>query len=310
MRRAAVRYRSIVADSERFEGFEFRDGDIIISTPPKCGTTWTQTICALLIFQSTEFPRHLDLISPWLEQTLRVRDEVVADLDAQTHRRFIKSHTPLDGLPYDERVTYICVGRDPRDVAMSWDNHMGNLDLQAFLSLREKAVGLEDLMELMPQGPQAPLETESDRFWQWVDDPTPVTLTASGLAATLNHLSSFFKERTSPNVVMLHYGDLKADLAGQMRALAARLNIDVDESRWDEFVHAATFEQMKRRAVEVGPNATEPIWLDTERFFHRGTNGQWRDVLDADGLRRYRERVEALADADLSSWAHQGPITP
>ena len=81
-------------------------------------------ICALLVFQTTTFDEPLDLISPWLDMLTRERDDVVADLDAQTHRRFIKTHTPFDGLPYDQRVTYIGVGRDPRDVALSWDNHV------------------------------------------------------------------------------------------------------------------------------------------------------------------------------------------
>ena len=88
------RYRRI-SDSARWDGFEFRPGDIVISTPPKCGTTWTQMICALLIFQTPTFAAPLDLISPWLDMLTRDRDEVVADLDAQTHRRFIKTHTPL-----------------------------------------------------------------------------------------------------------------------------------------------------------------------------------------------------------------------
>src|SRR5207249_1477157 len=44
------RYRNIVIDNTRWDGFAFREGDIIISTPAKCGTTWTQTICALSIF--------------------------------------------------------------------------------------------------------------------------------------------------------------------------------------------------------------------------------------------------------------------
>ncbi len=43
-----------------------RYGDIIISTPPKCATTWTQTICALLIFQKTRFDRMLREISPFI----------------------------------------------------------------------------------------------------------------------------------------------------------------------------------------------------------------------------------------------------
>ena len=115
--RELVRYYTVVEDSARWNGFRFRDDDIVISTPPKCGTTWTQMMCALLIFQTPTFDRSLDLISPWLDMLTRPLDRVVADLDAETHRRFIKTHTPLDGLPFDEHVTYICVGRDPRDVA-------------------------------------------------------------------------------------------------------------------------------------------------------------------------------------------------
>ena len=311
MEQAQQRYRSVVHDSARFEGFEFRDGDMIISTPPKCGTTWTQTIVALLIFQTPELPQALDLISPWLEQSLRSLDDVVHDLEAQQHRRFIKSHTPLDGLPYDERVTYICVARDPRDVAMSWDNHMNNLDISAFLTLREKAVGLEDLAELMPDGPPIPKQTELERFWEWVDEnPSIGGSGVSGLNATLNHLNTFWQARRRPNVVLLHYGDFKADLEGQMRALATRLGIHVPEEKWPGLVKAATFEEMKAKATERGPNQTESIWLDAQRFFNKGTSGQWRSLVDDGGMRRYEDRVNELTDdREFSEWVHQGPIT-
>lgn len=302
-----TQYRTIVCDSTRWDGFAFREGDIIISTPPKCGTTWTQTICALLIFQTPDFPRALDLISPWLDQTLRPLDAVLADLEAQQHRRFIKSHLPLDGLPYDERVTYICVGRDPRDVVLSWDNHMNNLDYEAFLALRSKAVGEDDLPELMANV-MVPAETEHERFWQWVEEDTPLADTISGLPFTLHHLSTFWRERDRPNVLLLHYGDLKADLEGQMRGLADRLGIEVPEERWPELVTAATFAEMKRKAAAVGPNTTEPIWQDTNRFFHRGTSGQWVNLLSDDDLRRYDVRVKELADPELSEWVHQGPV--
>src|SRR4051794_6100782 len=126
---ALRRYRSVVADSARWEGFEFRAGDIVISTPPKCGTTWMQTMCALLVFDGDDFGRPLSEISPWLDMQLAHVDEVRARLDSQEHRRIIKTHTPLDGVPWDSRVTYIGVGRDPRDVAVSSGNHMRNLDV-------------------------------------------------------------------------------------------------------------------------------------------------------------------------------------
>src|SRR5260221_12941970 len=64
--RSLVRYQSLIADSARWEGFALREGDIIISTPPKCGTTWVQMICALLIFQTPDLPKPIDQISPWL----------------------------------------------------------------------------------------------------------------------------------------------------------------------------------------------------------------------------------------------------
>lgn len=46
-------------------------------------------------------------------------DLVMARIEAQQHRRFVKTHTPLDGVPLDPRATYIVVGRHPLDTAVS-----------------------------------------------------------------------------------------------------------------------------------------------------------------------------------------------
>jgi aryl sulfotransferase len=94
-----VRYRSDEEDSARWIGFPFREGDIVISTRSKTGTTWVQMICALLIFQTPELPEPLGRLSPWLDHLITPREEAYARLDRQQHRRFIKTHTPLDGIP-------------------------------------------------------------------------------------------------------------------------------------------------------------------------------------------------------------------
>ncbi len=96
---APVRYQSAEEDSGRWSGFPFRDGDIVISTRSKSGTTWMQMICALLVFQTPQLPGPLRELSPWLDRRTLPRDELFARLAAQQHRRFIKSHTPLDGIP-------------------------------------------------------------------------------------------------------------------------------------------------------------------------------------------------------------------
>ena len=98
-----IRYQSAEEDSGRWNDFSFRDGDVVISTRSKSGTTWMQMICALLIFQNAELPEPLADLSPWLDWLIAPRDEVVAHLERQTHRRFIKTHTPLDGIPLDPR---------------------------------------------------------------------------------------------------------------------------------------------------------------------------------------------------------------
>lgn len=305
-----VVYRNVVMDSSRWEGFAFRDGDIVISTPPKCGTTWTQMICALLIFQTPDLPSNLDLLSPWLDMQTRKVTDVVADLEAQTHRRFIKSHTPLDGLPWDERVTYITVARDPRDTAMSWDNHMDNLDLGALMAQRDAAVGLDDLAELMPDGPPPVHESLPERFRYWVETEAGIG-GLGGLSGMLHHLRTFWDRREEPNIVLLHYADMKADLQGQMRALAGRLGIDVPEPAWPELVEAATFESMKARATNRAPNTSNMLWKDASRFFNKGTSGQWREQLGEDDLRRYDARVRELTGDDaFHDWVHNGSLAP
>jgi hypothetical protein len=302
------RYEGTVYDSSRWDGFELRPGDIIISTPPKCGTTWTQMICALLILKEPELPLPLDSLSPWLDMVTRARTEVFADLQAQTHRRFIKTHTPLDGIPNDPRVTYLCTGRDPRDVALSMDHHIDNMDVAAFLEARERAAAIDGI-ELGPlPAPRPRPDTRRDRFWQWVDDETPPTQIGSSLRRTVEHLQMFRDAADDLDVVSLHYDDLKADLEGQMRRLALRLGIDVEEHRWHRLVQAATFESMRSRAQTVVPGGGPEHWIEPAAFFSRGTSGQWHDLLDDADLARYAARVRALASDDLVQWVHHEAI--
>ena len=305
---ARVHYKNFIYDSSRWDGFEFRPDDIVISTPPKCGTTWMQRICALLVFQTPDIEQPLTSISPWMDMLTRPRADILAALEAQQHRRFIKTHTPFDGLPFDERVTYICVGRDPRDVALSWDNHMANSDMAALFSARAAAVGNDDIAEMIEQGPPPRPESERERFWAFMMDPTPATETASSLLSVLHHLSTFWAVRGRANVLMLHYDGLKADLEAAMRALAARLSIAVPDERWPALVEAAGFEEMRRNADRFAPAVTESIWHDNQQFFHRGTSGQWRSLFEDGDQARYHARVRELADPDFAAWAHHAAL--
>src|SRR5687767_104213 len=102
-------YRTWVIDSRRWQAYRPRADDIVIATYPKCGTTWTQRIVSLLLFQSPE-PVPIMQISAWIDRRFGPPLNAVLDqIEAQTHRRFLKSHLPIDGLPFYAGVKYIHV---------------------------------------------------------------------------------------------------------------------------------------------------------------------------------------------------------
>ena len=300
-----IRYRSIIADSSRWDGFAFRPGDVVISTPPKSGTTWTQMLCALLIFDGPVFPAPLDQVSPWLDMSNRPLAEVTAALAAQTHRRFIKTHTPLDGLPLHPDVTYLVVGRDPRDVAISYEHHAANLNFERFLELRAAAVGNDDLAELPPR--RVPSADPVERFRAFVADETnggPPTL-----ASALHHLDTGWQRRRDANVALFHYADLKTDLAGELLRLASVLGIPCSPEHATELAAQATLARMRDRSPDVAPNASQQgHWKDLRAFFRSGGTGEWRERLTAADLAAYDARVAMLVPPDLAAWAHAGRL--
>lgn len=297
------RFRGFDTDSDRWNEFEFREGDIVISSPMKAGTTWTQMICALLIFQTPELPAPLGVLSPWLDMQTRPIADVVADLDGQTHRRFIKTHTPLDCLPIPGGVTVIGVGRHPLDLARSAARHSANISFERAFQLVSAQIGEDETINLLAGRPvpdQDPVARV--RFFLDEDHPADVALT---LAGVIEHYRGFVTAGAS--VVRVHYSDLMADRAREMRRLATALGIEVDESRWPALVAAAEFGAMKRRAAELVPDAGVGLIADAEAFFAVAGEGEWRSELAPELVARFNERLSQLdPNAEIAEWAQYG----
>jgi Sulfotransferase domain len=297
-----VPYRSLIMDNARWEGFEFRSSDIVISTPPKCGTTWTQMLCAMLIFDGPDFPSPLSQLSPWLDQTIRSLDAVRALYAAQQNRRFIKTHTPLDGLPVRDDITYVVVGRDPRDVMVSMEHHLANMDLERVLALRGQAVGNDDLDTLPPRPAMSEDPTERFRTFVRGTDMGGVNLTG-----VIHHLDTAWQLRHHSNVVMCHYADFSADLPHEIARLADGLDIEVTRDRAQMLAAEASLDRMRDRAEDVLPSAGA-IWKDDRAFFRAGSFGEWRAGATEDVLAEYDRTVKTIALPELATWAHHGRL--
>ena len=308
-----VRYTSDDEDSARWEGFGFRQGDIVISTRSKSGTTWMQMICALLIFQVPELPAPLSQLSPWLDWLIAPREQVLARLEAQAHRRFIKTHTPLDGIPLDSRATYIVVGRHPLDMAVSLYHQGSNINRERMRELTGR--GGE------PSPPRPPRASLHDWLLSWIGAQVSPQDQLDSLPGVIWHLSDAWRRRTDPPgpvapsgpagpepprpaVLLVHYDDLLADLEGQMRHLADLLGIDVPEYKWPGLVHAARFEQMRAAAASQAPDPAG-VLKDPGAFFRRGYSGAGAEVLNADELAGYYARTARLGPPDLLGWLHR-----
>jgi hypothetical protein len=298
-----VEYRSLMSDNARWDDFEFRPSDIVISTPSKCGTTWTQMLCAMLIFDGPALPAPLSELSPWLDQTIRPLDDVRATYAAQQHRRFIKTHTPLDGLPARQDVIYVLVGRDPRDAMVSMEHHLDNMDHERVLALRQEAVGNDDLETLPPRPPAS--DDPSERFRTFMR-AKPGTGFYS-LTGVLHHLDTGWQLRHRGNVVMCHYADYSADLPGEIVRLAEALHINTTRQRAEELAAEATLERMRDRAKDVLPNAGR-IWKDDRAFFRAGGFGEWRTRVGDEELAEYDRTVNEVVSPELATWAHRGRL--
>jgi aryl sulfotransferase len=121
---------------------------------------------------------------------------------------------------------------------------------------------------------------------------------------------TWWDERHRPNVLLVHYNDLQADLSGEMRRVADFLGISVPPDIWPELVQSAGFEAM-RQDGEVLMGSVSTIFQDrAARFFHRGRHSRWRGVFREEDLALYDAKVEAELSPTCARWVAHGRSRP
>ena len=206
-----------------------------------------------------------------------------AYLAAQQHRRVMKSHTPADGIPWFDEASYIVVCRDGRDAFMSMQNHMARLKHQEELNAQAAKDDIPPLRKLDGD--------VHEQFAAWMKDDDQF----------FGFMASYWDRRTEPNLLFLHYSDLKSNLEGEMRRIAAFLGIEIEEDLWPDVVERCTFEYMRNHDEMVG-DLSVAFEGGTKGFIFKGTNGRWKDLLNADDLAAYQDRLETTLPKDAVEW--------
>lgn len=279
-------------DSSIWSDLKFRDDDIVVATYGKTGTTWTQQMIVQMLL-GPDANLEPAKLSPWLDMRLLPKEVILPALEAQTHRRVLKTHLPLDALVFSPNAKYLYVGRDGRDIAWSLHNHLYHATDDFYRAINDTPGRIGPPLE--------PPSHDVHLFWQaWFEGG------GYPIWAFWEHVRSWWAYRDLPNIMLLHFDDLKRDMRGQMRRIAAFLDIPVKEAQWEEIVHYCSFEWMKRHADTVSPNGGVG-WEDGgQTFINKGTNRRWQQTLTAEEVAAYEERAVRELGEECARWLATG----
>lgn len=279
-------------DSTVWNDFRFRPDDIVIGTYAKSGTTWTQQIVSQLIFTGAE-DVNVSELSPWLDLRVPPKDVKLSAVEAQVHRRFLKTHLPVDALVFSQEAKYIYIGRDGRDVVWSMFNHHARANEEWYRALNETP-------GLVGEPIAPPPASIRQYFHDWLDrDGHPFW-------PFWENIRSWWDIRSLPNVLLVHFADLKADMPAEIARIADFLGIAVKPEAWPVIIEHCSFDYMKRNAAKSAPLGG--IFWDggAETFIHKGTNGRWRDVLTQEDIAKYERMANEALGFEAADWLAHG----
>lgn len=285
-------YVGPVTNTDIWQSFALRPDDIIVTTPPKCGTTWTLYIVMMLIHGRVVEKAGTSDHAPWLDCGFRDRTEIAAFLDGLDRRRCIKSHTPFDGIPHDPRPTYIVVYRHPVDMHFSMATHVSNMRY--------------DILDHLFPGDDGP------NFRRFLERP----LTEEGtddlsLAAMAHHFLEAKARASAGNVHFFHYAEMTRDLPGQVSRMARIMGCDWSDALLAEITEATRFSSM-RKVMEDSPDrfGDDNPFPDMASFFAAGTSKKWEGRLSAEDMEAYAARIAALLPPEDVEWLETGVGAP
>uniref|UniRef100_A0A453GJU5 Sulfotransferase n=2 Tax=Aegilops tauschii subsp. strangulata TaxID=200361 RepID=A0A453GJU5_AEGTS len=261
-------------------GFTPRRGDVILASPPKCGTTWLKALAFATMARGAHPPAAPD--HPLLRHTphdcVPFMEVIVSGgwgskLDALPSPRLLSTHMPYSTLPAsitknpDCKIVYIC--RDPKDMVVS---------MWHFLRHPRPNLSFNDMFELTCEG-----RSLCGPFWDHILGYWNAGKTMSGDEGQ--------PEMTSAAVLFLRYEEMIKDPANNVRKLARFVGqpfsaAEEETKVVDDIVDLCSFEKLSSLKV----NKAGPVVFTKyprESFFRRGGVGDWMNHMTPEMAHRF-----------------------
>ncbi len=184
--------------------------DVIITPYAKSGTTWVQQIVHGLRTRGDMDFSEITEVVPWIEMAHDLGMDLTKPQKAQP--RAFKSHLSWDLVPKGAR--YIYVVRDPKDVLVSMYHFLEGWFFES------GAITIAEFARAQFLAPKRP-----HTYWA--------------------HVRSWWPHRHDPEVLFLCYENMKQDLPGTVRRIAAFIECALDNELFEIVVRQASLDFMQ-----------------------------------------------------------------
>ena len=235
-------------------------------------------------------------MSPWVDLRVPPKHVKLPQIEAISHRRFLKTHLPVDALVFNPKVKYIYSGRDGRDIVWSLYNHHFNAN--------EKWYGaLNDTPGRVGPPIDPPPAFVVDYYLDWLNkDGFPFW-------SFWDNVRTWWEIRNLTNVQFVHFANLKADLPTRIREIAQFLDITIDESKFEDILLHCSFEYMKAHADKSVPLGGLFWDKGAKVFMNKGKNGRWKDILSPEQSQLFEDMAVEKLGQDCAHWVITGEMS-
>lgn len=281
----------------------WRDGDIVVSVPAKSGTTWTMNIVYQLLNGGTADFEDIYAEVPWIEflgyPAERCQD-VLHRLEAMPtgRRRAFKTHSAPPAVPFIEQgagpdVKYLVVFRNPEEALVSFRPFMGRHS--------------DEWSDLWQVPRDALYRPDFPSFYSDVVD-------AKGMQGMFfGFLAAWWSLRNAPNVLFLHYSDMKRDHERTLRKIASFLGVEPNSDQWRTILEYTSFPWMKKHEdrFEARTIGKVPV-LKKGAMIRRGEVGHAKSDGMTDPIARHLRQVggQICPDPTAIDWYYAGGDLP